>query len=884
MQKLAAWLREKKYFSNIRETFSTCSVQLSFFSIAMKHFVFAFAFLTLSFFSANAQEPQSYFLPDDVTFNKNIPTPEEYFNQQLGEWHLTHDQVLNYMNEIARISERAIIQEYARSYENRPLVHLIFTSEQNQNKLNELKELHFNYSSGEENMSPESVPMVVNLGYGVHGNESSATNSSVLTAYYLAAAQGEKIDRLLESTIILVDPCLNPDGFVRHSTWANMHQSLTDVTSPDSRQFREVWPGGRTNHYWFDLNRDWLLLVHPESRGRVAAFHEWKPNIVTDHHEMGANSTFFFQPGVPSRNNPLTPEENYRLTYEIAKYHSAFLDEIGSPYYMEEQFDDYYFGKGSSYPDVNASVGILFEQAGFRGRIRETSNGVKTLAFGIKNQFTVSLSTLEAAMNLKDELLQFQKKFYREALELADNDAVKAWIFGDENNRQTTLKLVDLLQQHQIQVYQNEQEITANGKTFKPGFSFIVPKKQPQYRLIKSMFEINTEFADSTFYDVSTWTFPYAFNLPFAPINSLRNIQFSEKQTELKQSEGKVVGGKSSLGYIFRWNEYATPEALFQIQNKGLMTKVATDEFSFLIDGKEENFTYGTILVPAAGQEMDEEEIFSLVALVAQQTDIDFYGLDTGLATKGIHIGSGSFVSLEKPEVLMLVGGSVSSRDAGEIWHLFDQRYKIPVTMADSDNMNNISLNRYNTLILPSGSYREINNAATEKIKGWTEEGGTLIVVKNAASWATRNDLGKTQFKKGIEPDTTLQLNYADRSKEYSTNAIAGAIFKTEMDITHPLCYGYLQRETPVFKSGNAVAESLKTKYAEPVKFSNEPFLSGFVSDKNLERLKNAPVVSVQSVGRGKVITYHESMTFRGTWLGTNKLFMNSVFFGKIIR
>jgi len=850
----------------------------------MKFFTVAFFVSILFIFSVNAQEPLSFFLPEDVTYSKNVPTPEEYFNQQLGEWHLTHDQVLNYMNEIARVSERAVIRQYARSYENRPLVHLIFTSEQNQNKLDELKELHFNFSRPEENIHLEDVPLVVNLGYGVHGNESSTTNSSVLTAYYLAAAQGEKIDRLLDNTIILVDPCLNPDGFVRHSTWANMHQSVTDVTSPDSRQFREVWPGGRTNHYWFDLNRDWLLLVHPESRGRVAAFHQWKPNIVTDHHEMGANSTFFFQPGVPSRNNPLTPQENYRLTYEIAQYHSEFLDEIGSHYYMEEQFDDYYFGKGSSYPDVNASVGILFEQAGFRGRIRETSNGIKTLAFGIKNQFTVTLSTLEAAINLKDELLQFQKNFYREALEMADNDAVKAYIFGDENNRQTTLKLVDLLKQHQIRVYRNEQETTVDGKTFKPGSSFVVPQKQPQYRLIKSMFETNTEFADSTFYDVSTWTFPYAFNLPFAPLTSLRNVQISENQAEPKIPEGKVFGGKSSLGYLFRWNEYAAPEALFQLQKEGLMTKVATDKFTFIVDGKEEEFTYGTILVPAVGQDLNEEEIFSLVASVAKQSGINFYGLKTGLASKGIHIGSGSFVSLEKPEVLMLVGGSVSSRDAGEIWHLFDQQYKIPVTLADSDNLANIGLNRYNALILPPGSYRGLSNEVVEKVKRWTEEGGTLITLKNAALWASRNNMGKTQYKKGIEPDTTLQLDYADRSKEYSLNTIAGAIFKTEADITHPLCFGYLQKELPVFKSGNSIAESLKTKYSEPVIFSNEPFLSGFVSEKNLERLKNAPVVSVQSVGRGKVISYHENMAFRGTWLGTNKLFMNSVFFGRIVR
>jgi len=299
-----------------------------------------------------SQEKMDYFLPNDVDYNKNIPTPAQFFNQSLGEWHLNHDQIMYYMREIAGISKRAILKEYARSYENRPLVHLIFTSEKNHNKLEELKTLHYNFSEPGSKVSEEGVPLVISLTYGVHGNESSATNSSLLTAYYLAAAEGNKIDKLLENTIIIVDPCLNPDGFVRHSTWANMHQSAVPNGNSDSRQFREVWPGGRTNHYWFDLNRDYLLLVNPESRGRVAQFHQWKPNIVTDHHEMGSNSTFFFQPGVPSRNNPLTPKRNYELTHEIAKYHAQFLDKNGVYYFSEEQFDDYYFGKGSSYPDL----------------------------------------------------------------------------------------------------------------------------------------------------------------------------------------------------------------------------------------------------------------------------------------------------------------------------------------------------------------------------------------------------------------------------------------------------------------------------------------------------------------------------------------------------
>jgi hypothetical protein len=836
------------------------------------------------FFYATAQEKLEYFLPDDVKYNPGITTPQEFFGQQMGEWHLSHDQVLGYIKEIERQSDRAILQEYARSHENRELVHLIFTSEENQKKIDELKHLHNNYLAPETEISSDEVPLVVTLAYGVHGNESSAGNSSVLTAYYLAAAEGEKIDQLLESTIILVDPCMNPDGFTRHSTWANMHQSTVNVGHANSRQFKEVWPGGRTNHYWFDLNRDYLLLVHPESRGRVKKLHEWKPSIYTDHHEMGANSTFFFQPGVPSRNNPLTPEENYRLTRKIAGYHARFLDQIGSMYFTEEQFDDYYFGKGSSYPDINGSIGILFEQAGFRGRIRETSNGVKKLSFGIKNQFTVTLSTLEAALNMKDELLSFQKNFYTEALELAEKDEIKAYVFGKTGDRVKTNEFVKLLNQHQIKVFENEKDISASGKQFHPGTSYVVPLKQTQYRLIKSIFEEVSSFADTTFYDVSTWTFPYAYNIPFAKINSLKNLEISEEPVNAKPVKGKVIGEEGKIAYLFRWNEFSAPKALYQLQKAGLRTKVATENFEFSINEKNEHFSYGTILVPVAGQRLSPARIYQLVSEIAENSGIDFYSLETGLSPTGIDWGSNSFASLKKPEILMLIGDGVSSREAGEIWHLFDQRYNIPVTLAESSDVGRMNLNRYNAVILPGGSYSELDENEIQKIKDWTNNGGTLVACKSAAGWAARNGWGKTEFKEGIQPDSVRYLTYAERRKEPVINSISGAIFKTKADVTHPLCYGYTNPEIPVFKSGSSIAKPLGIKYAEPVKFANEPYISGYVSQENIERLKNAPVVSVQETGRGKLISFHENMTFRGTWLGTNKLLANAVFFGEIIR
>ena len=853
--------------------------------IKMKGIIFSLLLITGVVLSVHAQERMDYFLPTEgVTYDSSVPTPEVFFNQQLGEWHLNYEQVLSYFNEIARISGLAIIQEYARSYENRPLVHLIVTSEKNHKNLDHLREMHYQYSEPGARVPVEEVPLVILLGYGVHGNESSTTNASVLTAYYLAAARGEKIDLLLENAIILIDPSLNPDGFTRHSTWANMHQGMVNMTSNDSRQYNEVWPGGRTNHYWFDLNRDYLPLVHPESRGRMEKFHEWKPNIVTDHHEMGANTTFFFQPGVPSRNNPLTPQKNYDITYLMATYHAKYLDRIGAAYYSEENFDDYYYGKGSSYPDANGSIGILFEQAGFRGRIRETTNGVRTLAYGIRNQFYVSLSTLEAAMNHKNELLLYQKEFNEEALRLAEKYPAKAYIFGSEVDKIKTEAFVDLLTRHRIDVYRNEEEITSGSKTFKAGSSYIVPARQKQFRLIQSIFEEVTTFADSTFYDVSTWNFPYAYNIPFAKITSLKEFKIPENKATARKISGTLIGGKSSLAYLFRWNEYSAPTALYALQEAGLATKVAAGESSFTIDGKMETFPRGTILVPVHEQPLNDEELFGLISVLAEDTGIDFYGLTTGLSSAGISLGSNNFIALKKPVILMAAGSGVRSSEAGEIWHLFDQRFKLPVCLADPASFGSIDLNRYNVLIFPGGAYRELGEKTIAKIKNWIQDGGTFIACQGAANWTTRNNMSKLKFKKGIDPDTSRYLSYAERTKENNLNAIAGAIFMAEMDLSHPLCYGYHSKEIPVFKTGNAVPEKLMIKYAEPVIYTEHPYLSGFVSAQNLDRIRHAPVVTVESLGSGKVINFHESMAFRGMWTGTNKLFSNAVFFGQTIR
>ncbi|MDX1408775.1 MAG: M14 family metallopeptidase, partial [Saprospiraceae bacterium] len=344
----------------------------------------------------------TYYLPD-ITYNPAIPTPEGFLGYQVGDWHVSHDQLKFYMQELARRSDRITIEEYARSYENRPLLLLTITSPRNHARIDEILAQRQTLTDPASTTSSPAgdSPVVIYQGYSIHGNEPSGANAALLMAYYLAAGQSEEVSNLLDNAVILLDPSFNPDGLHRFSAWVNSHKNQTLTSDPADREYSEAWPRGRTNHYWFDLNRDWLLLQHPESRGRVANFHKWKPNVLTDHHEMGTNSTFFFMPGIPSRTNPITPQRNQDLTAAIAEYHAEALDEIGSLYYTKESYDDFYVGKGSTYPDVNGGIGILFEQGSARGHVQESDNGLLTFQYAIRNQVRTSLSTQRAAIGLK---------------------------------------------------------------------------------------------------------------------------------------------------------------------------------------------------------------------------------------------------------------------------------------------------------------------------------------------------------------------------------------------------------------------------------------------------------------------------------------------------
>ncbi len=820
-------------------------------------------FFCISFTISSQEVDLSYYLPKEATYNQNIPTPKSVIGHEVGEWHVTHDKLVEYMKALAKASDRISLENRGTTFEGRPLLLLTITSPENHKNITRIKENHI-YGTDNSAKDVSKDPIVVYQGFSIHGNEPSGSNAALAVAYYLAAAND--IDNLLDNTVILFDPSYNPDGLQRFAYWANTNKSKNINPDPNDREYNEIWPRGRTNHYWFDMNRDWLPVQLPESRARIASFHEWLPNILTDHHEMGSNSTFFFQPGIQSRTHPLTPKLNQELTKEIGTYHAKAFDKLGSTYYSEESFDDFYYGKGSTFPDINGSIGILFEQASSRGHAQETVNGVLTFPFTIRNQFTAALSTLEAANKMRVKILEYQQDFYKEARRTGEK---KAFVFGDEKDAAKSYHLAEVLKRHQIKIHEVKADFTKNGKTFKKGYSYLVPMNQKNQCLVKAMFDVRTQFKDSLFYDVSAWTFNHSFGVDFA-----NNISLSNAGNEIVNLAMKKGGNRllSSVGYLMPWNEYYAPKALNTILQKGIRAKVSMKNFKN--DGID--YDYGTIFIPSQNQLLTDTDLFAFLEEVAQDNHLNMKGVTTGL-NDGIDLGSNNFRAIKKQKVAMLVGGRVFGNDAGEVWHLLDQRFDMLLTKLDLSYFSRTDIQKYTTIIIPSLS--SLDKASQDKLKTWVKNGGTLIGYRSAVKMLAKNKFISLTFDT-VKREMTKGVSFEEKSLNSGAQVIGGAIFEATLDRSHPINFGYKNDKLALFRNTTIFIKPNKRSYNNPIQYSESPLLSGYVSAPNLAVLKNSVPFQVQRMGNGRVIVFTDNTNFRAFWYGTNKLLMNAIFFG----
>ncbi len=891
---------------------------------------------------AVAEDLVGYYLPDDIAYDGSIPTPESVLGWQVGDWHVRPDLTVRYFEALAAASPRMALTRYGETHEQRPLLLAAFSSPANIARLEQIRTGHLRALANGEGAG-DGRPAIVWMGYSVHGDESSGANAALVFAYHLAAARGEEIDAILADTIILVDPVINPDGLARFAGWANMHKGKQLVADGSHREHRQGWPGGRTNHYWFDLNRDWLLLTHPESRGRIAQFHRWRPNLLTDFHEMGTDSTYFFQPGVPSRQNPLTPAANLDLTRRVAEFHAAELDEIGSLYYTEESFDDFYYGKGSTYPDVHGCVGILFEQASSRGHLQEGPFGEVTFPFTIRNQVRTSLSSIKAAHALRTELLDWQAETVTTARSEADDGELGGWVFGHADDPAILFHMVDLLRRHQIEVHRLAEPVELDGQAFRPGSAFVVPAAQDQFRLATALFEQRTEFADPTFYDVSAWTLPLAFGVPFAGVprgdwgGDLLGAPVTEPGFPVGTIEDAVPAA-DTYAYAFTWDSSAAPRALQRLLSAEVHAQVATRPFTGSTRAGPREFEPGTIVVPLGVQAADVAAVHALLRTVAARDGIDVHALTTGLTVAGVDLGSPSLVTIEPPRPLLIVDGGVSSGEAGEVWHLLDTRLGLPLPMVEMDRVGRLDLGDYTHLLMVGGSYGALGDGTAEAVRDWVRGGGILIATSSAVRWAERNVLRLSDSGRGggddgdsgtagrprsgpprnarndddedeedddvddddaddddaaeddkrpdddEEGEHDAPPTYADYEDLRAQTLVSGTIFDTSLDRTHPLAFGIGTAHLPVFRRGTTIMDLDDDPFVNVAVYTDEPLLGGYASDENVEKIAGTAAAIARRSGGGTVVTIIDDPLFRGYWRGASRLFTNALYFGGAVK
>ncbi|MEX0996928.1 MAG: M14 family zinc carboxypeptidase [Flavobacteriaceae bacterium] len=852
--------------------------------------IFAKCLFFLLFVSASATAQQDYFFPNKGPFNKAIPTPEEFLGYPIGDFHTRHDRLVAYFYELARVSDRVHVQQIGETYEKRPMIVATITSSDNYGNLENIRQEHLRLIDPEAPLPDlNTMPVILQLGYSVHGNEPSSSEAAMLTAWYLTASEEPEVINYLKDAVFFMEPVLNPDGRDRHTNWANMHRGFPPVADSRDREHNEVWPGGRVNHYWFDLNRDWLPLVHTESKARIKFYHTWYPNVVTDFHEMGTNTTYFFEPTKPyGSENPIIPRSNYDgLNNLLAPYFARAMEAIGSLYFTKEVFDNSYPGYGSTYPDIQGGLGLVFEQASSRGHLQESIHGDLSFAFTIRNHVVNSLATIKGTLENKNVFLRHQKEFFESAITQARQHPARGYVFSDGGDQNRTKQFMDLLLRHKIDVYEAAGDIKVKGKQFPKGKSFIVPAEQAQFRMAATMFDTVTKFYDSLFYDASAWSMVHAYGLPTSPL--------SQKEFQPGMLGKKIDGGflepkafsvaKSNYAYLFSWTDYNAPKMLQQLLQHELLVKTAYQPFTLQTETGMQEFGYGSILLPVAGQKMSADALYELVQALANENQLPVYAAKTGLSSEGIDPGSNNFRLVKPVKPLMLIGEGVSIYEAGEVWHLLDSKLQLPFAKVDLLDFGRVRLQEYTTLILVNGNYDLLSDADVKRIKTWTEQGGTLICQKSAVSWAIDKELIKEEL---LHQKDTLSKGEAERRRfDYASAAgregakiIGGSIYAVDLDITHPLGFGYSDRTLHVYRNSNLFLKPAENPYSTVALYKEKPLVSGYISKENLEKLPGTASVLVSKAGAGRVISFVDNPNFRGTWLGTSKLFFNALFFG----
>lgn len=873
---------------------------------SMKKSISLFLFLGLSI-SLIAQvkvvDTERFSLAMESPFNRELESPEDFLGYKLGAHMTEYERVRQYFDYLAATSPRVQFNQYGETYEGRPLINLVITGEQNMERLDELQKRHLELlDAGTERANEiiESDPVFTSFSYNIHGNEFSSTEAAMQVAYHLAAAEDKSIGQVLDESVIIMYVCINPDGRNRYAYWYNsMARLQTPGKEPRDLEHYAPWPNGRTNHYWFDLNRDWIWGVHPESRGQVTEYQKWMPQVHVDYHEQGYNSNYFTMPGTTPRNK-LLPDTYEAWTDTFGMANVKAFDEHKLNYFTRTSFDFFYPAYGSSYPSVMGGIGMLTEQGGIGGgRAVETNDGyVLTLRQRIFDHYTTSLATIRKSAERRKELLRYSYAAWQPASNKTPTSA-----YGLLPGDIYTTDVVNLLLRNGVEVARTTEELRVSnavdyrsGKevsTVLPKGSYIISTDQPRHLLVTSTMERNMAIEDSVMYDMATWAAPLAYNLQAFQLKNVVNVAMEPVDSPVQPAYG-LEDVSDAYAYVIDWNQRHAPKALARLWQKGYRVRSAEKAFT---DQEGHSYEPGALVVLAGRNLEKADQLSADMAEIAQAASVRIKAYQSGRMKTGMDLASSKNRPVQQPRVAMLVEPPFNTYTSGQLYFLFDQETELPVERIRASILRQTALPRfgsrygyadlqdYDVLILPgggSGLGQMFKKEQLTELKDWVQRGGVIVAAESAAEFFTKEASGFTEVKMKPSPkDSSEQVKYVayeDREDYFGKKRIPGTALNAWVDNSHPLAFG-VDKQVYTLKFG---AEAMQPSanfqtVAYYHKDAAQLAVAGYVSEENLQHLAGGSLAGVLEIGQGKVVFLLDNTQYRMFWRGPSRMMQNAV-------
>jgi len=822
---------------------------------------------------------------------QHIPTPAAFLGYQLGEQFTTHDRIVRYFETVAaQAADRCKLIPYGQTYEGRPLLVMAVASPENLKRLEEIRTNNLKITGLLPGTAEAAQPAIVWLSYNVHGNEAVSSEAVMQVLYELVDPNNAEAQSWLKNVVVLLDPCLNPDGHERYVQWYKQVANQPYQPSPYAREHYEPWPSGRFNHYLFDLNRDWAWQTQQETQQRVALYNAWMPHLHADFHEMGPESPYYFAPSAKPYHEGLTPWQR-QFQQRIGEANRKYFDKNYWLYYTRERFDLLYPSFGDTWPSFNGAIGMTYEQGG-SGRaglgILTSEGDTLTLTKRITHHVAASRASIEVVAAQPDEVIKEFRNYFTQARNNPAG-AYKSYVIKTTGAEGKIKNLTELFSRNGIRFGYASKGASLNGFNYATGKSesakiedndLIISAYQPKSALVRVLFDPSPVLEDTLTYDLTSWAIPYAYGITAYGLKARfpENNISAQPKTPTPAATASVIA--KPYAYLSAWKDLRDVQFLAALLKQKI--KLRNAETSFEMNGK--SYAPGTLVITRTGNEAMGDAFDRIVAEQAKAFGVTLTPVATGFVDKGSDFGSDFVHFIKAPRIALVSGNTISIDGFSSAWHFFEQQIGYPVTVLDVSRLNVTPLQHFDVLILPSGSYSGVwNDRMTARLKDWIQEGGRVIALEYAAEvlgeksdfeWNKKAD-EKATPRKVDSPSDTLKT-YAQREREQLTGEVQGSVYRVTLDVTHPLAFGYEPTYYALLRN-NSTFDLMKKDWNVGY-LQSGAYVSGHVGNKIKSKLQNSAIFGVQEIGRGQVIYLAENPLFRAFWQQGKLLFGNALF------